>query len=158
MEVLSGIDTWAWIIWLVVILLFLVIEMLTVELTFLMLALGGIVGLVADLAGAPPWLQVIVAAVAAIALVVFLRPRLLRRLQRGADARPSNVEALLGLDGVVLATVSRVSGQVKLANGDVWTARTDTDGIHLDPGTRVEVARIDGATAVVRARRQEATR
>ena len=158
MEVLSGIDTWAWIIWLVVILLFLVIEMLTVELTFLMLALGGIVGLVADLAGAPPWLQVIVAAIAAIALVVFLRPRLLRRLQRGADARPSNVEALLGLDGVVLATVSRDSGQVKLANGDVWTARTDTDGIRLDPGTRVEVARIDGATAVVRARRQEATR
>ncbi len=158
MDVLSTIDTWAWIIWLVVILLFLVIEMLTVELTFLMLAIGGIVGLVTDLGGAPPWAQVIVAAVAAIALVVFLRPRLLRRLQRSADARPSNVEALLGLDGFVLATVSRVSGQVKLSNGDVWTARTDSDDIRLDPGTRVEVARIDGATAVVRARKQEAAR
>jgi membrane protein implicated in regulation of membrane protease activity len=158
MDVLSTIDTWAWIVWLVVILLFLVIEMLTVELTFLMLALGGIVGLVTDLGGAPPWVQVIVAAVSAIALVVFLRPRLLRRLQRSADARPSNVEALLGLEGLVLATVSRATGQVKLSNGDVWTARTDSDDIRLDPGTRVEVARIDGATAVVRARKQEATR
>jgi len=153
---LSTIDTWAWILWLVVILLFLVIEMITVELTFLMLALGGIVGLVADLGGAPPWVQVILAAVAAIALVVFLRPRMLRRLQRAADTRPSNVEALIGLDGLVLATVSRVAGQVKLANGDVWTARSDTD-TRLDPGTRVEVARIDGATAVVRAREQGVT-
>ena len=89
MDVLSTIDTWAWIIWLVVILLFLVIEMLTVELTFLMLAIGGIVGLVTDLGGAPPWAQVIVAAVAAIALVVFLRPRLLRRLQRSAACCPA---------------------------------------------------------------------
>ncbi|MGC0370930.1 NfeD family protein [Microbacterium sp. SLBN-111] len=153
---LSTIDTWAWILWLVVILLFLVIEMITVELTFLMLALGGIVGLVADLGGAPPWVQVILAAAAAIALVVFLRPRMLRRLQRTADTRPSNVEALIGLDGLVLATVSRVAGQVKLANGDVWTARSDTD-TRLDPGTPVEVARIDGATAVVRAREQGVT-
>ncbi|KZE32610.1 NfeD family protein [Microbacterium sp. T32] len=153
---LSTIDTWAWILWLVVILLFLVIEMITVELTFLMLALGGIVGLVADLGGAPPWVQVILAAAAAIALVVFLRPRMLRRLQRTADTRPSNVEALIGLDGLVLATVSRVAGQVKLANGDIWTARSDTD-TRLDPGTPVEVARIDGATAVVRAREQGVT-
>lgn len=49
MDVLSTIDTFAWIFWLLLILVFLVIEMLTVELTFLMLALGGIVGLVADL-------------------------------------------------------------------------------------------------------------
>ena len=155
MDVLSTIDIWAWIVWLVLILVFLVVEMLTVELTFLMLALGGIVGLAADLVGGPLWVQVIVAAVSAFALLVFLRPPLLRRLQRTADARPSNVEALLGIDGLVLATVSRVSGQVKLANGDVWTARSDSD-IRLDPGTRVEVARIDGATAVVRAREQEA--
>lgn len=84
MDVLSTIDTFAWILWLVLILVFLVIEMLTVELTFLMLALGGIVGLVADLGGAPLWLQVIIAAMAAIALVVFLRPRMLRRLGRGS--------------------------------------------------------------------------
>lgn len=156
MDVLSTIDTFAWILWLVLILVFLVIEMLTVELTFLMLALGGIVGLVADLAGAPLWVQVIIAAMAAIALVVFLRPRMLQRLQRSADTRPSNVEALLGLEGEVLITVSRVAGQVKLANGDVWTARSDGD-TRLQPGAHIEVARIDGATAVVRARGQETT-
>ncbi|MEX0151523.1 NfeD family protein [Microbacterium sp. LMI1-1-1.1] len=157
MDVLSTIDTWAWIGWLVVILVFLVIEMLTGELTFLMLAVGGLLGLVVGLIGAPLWAQVIVAALAAFALLTFLRPPLLRRLHRGADTRPSNVEALLGLEGLVLSRVSpSVTGQVKLANGDVWTARTDTD-TRLDPATRIEVVRIDGATAVVRARSREAT-
>ncbi|WP_295829962.1 NfeD family protein, partial [uncultured Microbacterium sp.] len=47
-------------------------------------------------------------------------------------------------------------GQVKLSNGDVWTARAETD-TRIDPATRIEVVRIDGATAVVRARSQEAT-
>ena len=60
----------------------------------------------------------------------------------------------LGLDGRVLATVSTVSGQVKLANGDVWTARTD-GAADLEPGSAVRVDRIDGATAYVRPRPEE---
>ncbi|MEV7875457.1 NfeD family protein [Microbacterium sp. NPDC089188] len=152
MDVLSIIDTWAWIGWLVLILVFLVVEMLTGELTFLMLAGGSAVGLGTGVLGAPLWLQVVSAALAAVALLLFLRPPLLRRLHRGADARPSNVEALLGLEGLVLSRVSpAVAGQVKLANGDVWTARSDGD-TRLDPATRIEVVRIDGATAVVRAK------
>lgn len=155
MDVLSTIGVWAWIVWLALILVFLVVEMLTGELTFLMCAGGGLVGLGAALLGAPLWLQIIASALAAVALLAFLRPPLLRRLHAGADTRPSNVEALLGLEGLVLSRVSpSVAGQVKLSNGDVWTATTDT-GIRLDPATRVEVVRIEGATAVVRARAQE---
>ncbi|WP_136585734.1 NfeD family protein [Microbacterium hydrothermale] len=157
MDVVSTIAAWAWIAWLVAILVFLVVEMLTGELTFLMFAGGSVAGLVAEVLGAPLWVQVIVAALSAVALLAFLRPPLLRRLHRGADSRPSNIEALLGLEGLVITRVSpAVAGQVKLANGDVWTARSDTD-TRLDPATRIEVVRIDGATAVVRARSQEAT-
>lgn len=157
MDVLSTLDTWAWIGWILLILVFLVFEMLTGELTFFMLSVGGLAGLVTGLMGVPLWAQIIVAALAAVALLTLVRPPLLRRLHRGADARPSNVEALLGLEGLTLTRVSSsVVGQVKLANGDVWTARTDTD-TRLDPAARIEVVRIDGATAIVRARRQEAT-
>jgi membrane protein implicated in regulation of membrane protease activity len=48
----------------------------------------------------------------------------------------------------VIATVSTHGGQVKLANGDVWTARSEAG--ELEPGTPIHVSRIDGATAVVR--------
>jgi membrane protein implicated in regulation of membrane protease activity len=156
MELLQTIEQWAWIGWLVLMLVFLVIEMLTLDMTFLMLSIGGLAGLGADLVGAPLWLQVIIAAGVAAVLVLTLRPALLRRLRRGEDTRTFNVEALVGLDGNVLATVGHGSGQVRLANGDVWTARTDADR-EIEPGTRVRVARIDGATAYVTPRTEEIT-
>jgi membrane protein implicated in regulation of membrane protease activity len=146
-ELIQTIEQWAWIGWLVLILVFLVIEMLTLDFTFLMLSIGGLAGLGADLLGAPLWLQVIIAAVVAAVLVLVLRPPLLRRLRRGEDPALSNVDALVGLSGIVLSTVSTHNGQVKLANGDVWTARAPSG--ELEPGTQVHVSRIDGAIAVV---------
>ncbi|WP_243074718.1 NfeD family protein [Microbacterium sp. SS28] len=149
MELIQTIEDWAWIGWLVLILLFLVIEMLTLDFTFLMLSIGGVAGLASDLLGAPIWLQVVIAAVVAAVLVLVLRPPLLRRLRRGEDPTPSNVDALIGLSGRVLSTVSADGGQVKLSNGDVWTARADAAAA-LEPGEPVRVSRIDGATAYVR--------
>jgi len=147
-ELIETIEQWAWIGWLVLILVFLVIEMLTLDFTFLMLSIGGLAGLVADLLGAPIWLQVIIAAAVAAILLLVLRPPLLRRLRRGEDPTPSNIDALIGLRGTVVSSVGAHAGQVKLANGDIWTARTESGD--LDPGTPVRVTRIDGATAVVR--------
>ncbi|GAA1931406.1 NfeD family protein [Microbacterium aoyamense] len=149
MELIQTIEQWAWIGWIVLILVFLVIEMLTLDFTFLMLGIGGLAGLGSDLLGAPLWLQVVIAAAVAGVLLLALRPPLLRRLRRGEDPTKSNVDALIELSGRVLSTVTNHGGQVKLANGDTWTARTDV-GVDLEPGESVIVARIDGATAVVR--------
>lgn len=149
MELIQAIEQFAWIGWLVLVLLFLVIEMLTLDFTFLMLSIGGVAGLGSDLLGAPLWLQVVIAAAVAAILVLFLRPPLLRRLRRGEDPALSNVPALIGLEGRVVSTVTSISGQVKLSNGDLWTARAD-GAAELEPGTPVRVSRIDGATAFVR--------
>ncbi|KAF2419082.1 NfeD family protein [Microbacterium sp. B35-30] len=148
MELIETVEQWAWIGWLVLILVFLVIEMLTLDFTFLMLSIGGLAGLVADLLGAPIWLQVIIAAAVSAILLLVLRPPLLRRLRRGEDPTPSNIDALIGLRGTVISSIGAHGGQVKLANGDIWTARTESGD--LDPGTPVRVSRIEGATAVVR--------
>lgn len=156
MELIQTIEDWAWIGWLVLILIFLVIEMLTLDFTFLMLSIGGVAGLASGLLGAPLWLQVVAAGLVAAALVLFLRPPLLRRLRRGEDPTPSNVEALIGLSGRVLSTVSPHSGQVKLSNGDVWTARVEAS-VAIEPGTVVRVSRIEGATAYVRSESEEST-
>lgn len=142
-------EQWAWIGWLVLIALFLVIEMLSLDFTFLMLAFGGAVGLITDLIGMPLWLQVIIAAIAAALFILFLRPPLLHRLRRGEDPVKSNVDALIGLRGTALAEITRVSGQAKLGNGDTWTARSASDA-PIPQGGRVEVVEITGATAIVR--------
>ncbi|MGO2745195.1 NfeD family protein [Microbacterium sp.] len=139
---------WAWIGWLVLIAVFLVIEMLTLDFTFLMLALGSAVGLIVGLIGVPLWAQLIIAAVAAALFILVIRPPLLRRLHRGEDPTKSNVDALIGLRGTALADITRVSGQVKVSNGDTWTARTET--MMIPQGAPVVIASIDGATAIVR--------
>lgn len=153
------IEQFAWIGWLVLILIFLTVEALTLDFTFLMLGIGSVAGLASDLLGAPVWLQVIIAAIVAVLLILVLRPPLLRRLHRGEDPTPSNVAALIGLSGMVLATVSTTSGQVKLSNGDIWTARSAPGALgaagELSPGSPVTVTRIDGATAYVAVPRPE---
>lgn len=146
---IAGVEQWAWIGWIVLIAIFLVIEMLTLDFTFLMLSFGGVVGLAGDLLGLPVWAQVIIAGVAAAAFIFFLRPPLLHRLRRGEDPTKSNVEALIDLRGTALQDITQISGQVKLSNGDTWTARS-ADGTPIIQGSRVAVAEINGATAIVR--------
>jgi membrane protein implicated in regulation of membrane protease activity len=143
------IDQWAWIGWLILIALFLVIEMLTLDFTFLMLSFGSLVGLVTDFVGIPVWVQVLIAAAAAALFILFLRPPLLKRLRRGEDPTKSNVDALLDLRGVALHDITQISGQVKLSNGDTWTARTSTS-VPIPQGSPVAVTAINGATATVR--------
>ncbi len=143
---------WAWIGWLVLMVLFFVIEIFTLDMTFLMLGLGSAVALLSVLTGWPLWAQAIIGAVAAVLFIFVLRPPLLRRLRRGEDATRSNVAALIGLNGVVLLEVTAISGQVKLGNGETWTARLASDApvlSPLSPGAPVKVARIEGATAYV---------
>jgi len=140
---------WAWIGWLVLIAVFLVIEMLTLDFTFLMLALGSAVGLVMGLVGLPLWAQLIIAAAAAALFILFIRPPLLRRLHRGEDPTKSNMDALIGLRGTALDDITQVTGQVKVSNGDTWTARTETSAL-IPRGAPVVIASINGATALVR--------
>jgi membrane protein implicated in regulation of membrane protease activity len=144
------IGEYAWIVWLVLILLFVTIEMVTLDLTFLMIAVGSLGALLSALLGVPWWLQLLIAAGLAFTLLLGIRPPLLRLLKRGGDPAKTNVDALLGLDGRVVSTIGATGGQVLLANGETWTARLSpgTNGV-AEPGERVLVTEIDGATAVV---------
>lgn len=144
-----------WVAWLVLIVLFLVIEMFTLEFTFLMLGIASLLGLVTALFGGPLWLQLVLAAVAGVLLIFLLKPPLLRRLRRGADEAKSNVDALIGIAGIVVQTTTATEGRVKLSNGDVWTARTH--GLPLAPETPVTVTVIRGALAEVVPARIEGT-
>ncbi|KDA05690.1 membrane protein [Microbacterium sp. CH12i] len=140
---------WAWIGWLILIAVFLVIEMLSLDFTFLMLGLGSAVGLLTGLFGLPVWAQLIIAAAAAALFILVLRPPLLKRLHRGEDPTKSNVDALIGLRGTALDEITQISGQAKLRNGDTWTARSES-AIAIPSGAPVAVSAINGATAIVR--------
>ena len=146
------ITSFAWIAWLVLILIFVIIEMLTFDFVFLMIAIGSLGGLLSGLFGAPWWLQIIIAAILSIVLIFFIRPPLLHALKRGGDPAKSNVDRLIGMGGVVVSTVTRTTGLVKLQVGETWTARLAPGPAappELVPGEHVVVVSIEGATAVV---------
>lgn len=149
------VSSYAWIAWLVLILVFVIIEMLSLDFVFLMLAIGSLGGLISGLFGLPWWAQLVVAAVLSILLLFVLRPPLLHALRRGGDPAPSNVDALLGQEGRVVQTFGADGrGLVKLANGEVWTSRLAASDVFattsdVQPGERVLVTAIEGATAVV---------
>lgn len=145
---LDEIMTLAWVVWLALILIFLVIEIFTLDFTFLMLAVASIAGVLSALFGVPWFFQLLIVAVLALVLLFAVRPSLLRALRKGADETPSNVDALIGLRGKVSTAFSGASGHVKLSNGDTWTARV-VGGDDLALGDAVVVVSIEGATAVV---------
>ncbi|MFF1830837.1 NfeD family protein [Paenarthrobacter sp. NPDC058040] len=138
-------ENW-WALWLTVFLAFAVVEMLTLDLFFIMLGGGALAGLVADFAGADFWLQIVIFSVVSLLMIAFVRPVALKHLHKGPAEQRTNVDRLIGQSALVIEAVSGTSGLVKIG-GDVWSARS-TSGV-IDPGATVQVTRIDGATAVV---------
>ncbi|WGD36227.1 NfeD family protein [Lysinibacter sp. HNR] len=143
----------AWVLWLSLVLIFLVIEMFTLEFTALMLGVASLGGVLLSLLAIPFWLQVIIVAVLSLLLILFLRPSLLHWLKRDSDPTKSNVDALIGLGGVVETTIPRDGvGTVKLTNGETWTARFDPEQTPLEiieRGQEIVVAAVSGARVIV---------
>lgn len=142
---------YAWILWLALILIFVIVEVMSLEFTFLMLAVGSVGGLLVGLLGFDWWVQIVVAGILSMLLLFLAKPALLKALHKGGDPALTLVDALLGSDGVVISDFAGGQGHVKLANGETWTARLSplTADRQPESGERVVVTAIDGATAVV---------
>jgi len=117
---------------------------------FVLLMLGGGALVTAGVALLFPellWLQLLVFALSSVALVLGLRPMLLRRYYQPSQIR-SGIEALIGSKATVVSTVDADGGQVKIG-GEVWSAIGMDGHRPLPPGTSVTVVEVRGATAVV---------
>lgn len=150
---LPDLTQYMWIAWLVLALVFVIIELLTLEFTFLMLAAGSLIGgLGVNLLGGPWWLQIGVAAALSAVLLFTIRPLLLRLLHRDQPDARTNVDALYGMGGRVVQPFVDGDGSVRLDNGETWTARLAASApAGPDVGARVTVVAVRGATVEVTA-------
>ena len=137
-----------WLLWVAVAILAGLVEVMTLDLIFLMVAGGAFAAAVAAALGVPFALQVLLFAVATALLLVAARPPLLRYARDNVPSVATNAAALVGRDAVVLVEVTPSAGRVRLG-GEVWSARAVHKGLVLEVGSTVHVVRIDGATAVV---------
>jgi membrane protein implicated in regulation of membrane protease activity len=136
-----------WQTWLIASLLLAGAEMTTLDLSLLMMAVGAGAGCIMAALGLNVVFQVLVAVVVAVALLAFVRPNMVRRLHAGPTLQ-NGPGGLVGKSGLVLERVTAHTGRVKL-KGEVWSARSLEESATIEPGAKVAVAQIDGATAVV---------
>ncbi len=138
----------AWATWLGLSVLLGVAELVSMDLILLMLAAGAMVGFVAAVIGLAVPLQVVLAAVTAVAMLAFLRPNLIKRLHTGPELRLGHGK-LVGRQALVTQDISALTpGRVKLA-GEIWSAEPYDDTLTIAAGETVEVLEIRGATAFV---------
>jgi membrane protein implicated in regulation of membrane protease activity len=151
LDLVDGFLEWAgdnaWAGWVAFAVILGIVETTTLDLVFLMLAGGAVAGAIAAAFGAPLLLQAVVAVVASAALLGVVRPVAQRHLRTPLEVR-TGVAALVGRDALVTQRVDAHTGQVKLA-GEIWSARAFDDHEVIEPGERVQVAEIEGATALV---------
>ncbi|MFF9854060.1 NfeD family protein [Streptomyces litmocidini] len=139
------IDAWVW--WLIGAVGLGIPLVLTAMPEFGMFSVGAVAGAVTAALGFGVVAQVLVFVVVSVALIAVVRP-IAARHRDGRPELATGVDALKGRQAVVLERVDSGGGRIKLA-GEVWSARTLDTGQTFEPGERVDVVDIDGATAVV---------
>jgi membrane protein implicated in regulation of membrane protease activity len=134
------------VVWLVAGFALIVAEVLTGGFVLIMLGVGALAAAGVAALDESIWLEVAVFAGISVVLTTLARPVLTRRLHTTHVL--TNVDALLGDRAIVVSTVDAHGGKIKL-RGELWSARAYDETEVLEPGRRVTVMTISGATAVV---------
>lgn len=136
------------IMWMAFVIIFLVVELVTVGLTTIWLAGGALVAFILAAVGAPFWLQLIAFFVVSFVLIYFTRPFAVKYLNPRRTR--TNSEELIGEVVKVTARIdNRAAEGTALAKGLEWSARAVSDDMTIEKDTLVKVVRIEGVKLIV---------
>jgi membrane protein implicated in regulation of membrane protease activity len=138
-------EDWVW--WMIAAGVLAVGEIATLGFFLGPIAVAATITAIVALAGGPLAVQWIVFIAASLGSVLVLRPIARRHLRTPPSIR-TGTAALVGGRAVVVERVDANGGQVKIG-GETWSARAYDEDDSFEPGTRVEVMQIEGATALV---------
>ncbi|MBX5440991.1 MAG: NfeD family protein [Solirubrobacteraceae bacterium] len=138
-----------WVIWVVAACVLAVGEIATVSFFLGPFAGGAVIAAVVSLIGGGWIASTLVFLVVSVLLLAFLRP-VARRHRRQPPALRTGAAALIGRPAVVLERISNDEGLgVARIDGEVWTARAFDEDRVIEPGEKVTVIEIRGATALL---------
>jgi membrane protein implicated in regulation of membrane protease activity len=139
----------AWVIWLIVAVVFAVAEVVNLSFYLFPFAIGAAGAAVVGLAGGALALELVVFAILTAASFTIVRPIARRHINMPPQLR-TGTAALIGRTAIVTERIVNddALGKVRI-DGEVWSARAYDDDKVLEPGTRVHVMEIRGATALV---------
>lgn len=134
-------------LWLAAALILAVIEMATVQLTAVWLAVGAVAAMAAASLRAPVWMQIAVFSAVSIVLLILTRP-FVRRFLHMKEVR-TNADRLIGKVAKVTEEIDNLASRGAVAySGVTWTARSE-DGEKIGVGVNVEIQKIEGSKLIV---------
>jgi membrane protein implicated in regulation of membrane protease activity len=138
----------AWVIWVVAAVVLLIAEATTSAFIAIYFGLAAIAAAAVALTGVGVVVQLIAFAALSVGSLTITRPALKRAIG-STQLHRTGVDAMQGKIGVVTRSIGELeSGLVKIG-GETWTARSFYDEEPIAEGSRVEVIKIEGVTALV---------
>lgn len=136
-------------IWLGLLILFILTEVATVQLTTVWFAGGALVAMILAAVGVDNIaIQIAVFIVVSIVLLVSTRPIVKKHINQ--KAQPTNADRCIGKPAVVTEAINNLMGKgAAKINGTEWSARSES-GENIAEGTTVTVVRIDGVKLIVK--------
>ena len=144
-------EIWS-IIWLALLILFVILEAVTVQLICIWFAAGSLAAMLVSSLGGPIWLQLLVFFTLSIVLFALLWPLAKKHFKPKLVA--TNADALVGKVCKVTEAIDPLEGgRVKV--GDVtWSARSEGKEV-IPAGEQVKILKIQGAKVFVAPVKQE---
>ena len=144
-------EIWS-IIWLALLILFVILEAVTVQLICIWFAAGSLAAMLVSSLGGPIWLQLLVFFTLSIVLFALLWPLAKKHFKPKLVA--TNADALVGKVCKVTEDIDPLEGgRVKV--GDVtWSARSEGNKV-IPAGEQVKILKIQGAKVFVAPVKQE---
>jgi membrane protein implicated in regulation of membrane protease activity len=137
-----------WVIWVVIAVALLIAEATTSAFVAIYFGLAAMAAAAIAAAGLDVAVQLIAFAALSVGSLALTRPALKRAAGSGGGIR-TGVDGMQGRIGVVTRAIAELEpGQVKVG-GEMWTARCFYDEEPIAVGSRVEVVKVEGVTALV---------
>ena len=135
-------------VWLLLLIVFIVVELATMGLTTIWFAAGALVAALAAAVNAPLVVQVGLFLIVSIVLLLFTRPLAVRFFNK--ERIKTNVESLVGRQAIVISEIDNLEGigQVTVS-GQEWAARSLDENTKIPVGTVVFVRAINGVKLLV---------
>lgn len=135
------------VIWIVLLVLFLILEAATVQLVSAWFALGALCALLANLCGVGVIWQIVLFLIVSAICLIATRP--LVKKMTATKIQKTNADRCIGAEAVVLEEINNLksTGLVK-AMGNTWTARAE-DGSVIPKDAVVIVRKMDGVKLIV---------
>ena len=133
--------------WAAALIVFAVVEGVTVGLVSIWFAIGSLAALITSVFTDNLLVQVIVFLAVSLVALLIIRPMARRATETRRVA--TNADRAIGAEGVVTEEIDNLKGQGQVTvAGVVWTARADGDEV-VPRGAKVRVLRIEGVKVIV---------